>query len=311
MDGSIKFESLDTSYVNLESLIRYLRDHDFVGRLHLALDQYEADVFLYGADSPSVWESDHATGSGAQGDAAMERLLVRALEPRGLITIYERRLTEEVAAPEPEQPTAFVPDKAMIIEPELQAEEMREQPTPWVPDKATISEPEPQVAAVPEQAAESDPIIETLSDLEAAIEATRLEPPAENVDWYKLLRISGELIAAVERAIESAGGNFSEYFRAVRVELGDDYPFLDPSVGEFNYANAVVQLQGRPQASAFIASLTEGLRRTVNKLASDDRNGAHLRERVALELAVAARKHGTSMSEFSPHLDRIAGTRVL
>lgn len=287
MDGSIKFESLDTSYVNLESLIRYLRDRDFVGRLHVALDQYEADVFLYGADSPSVWESDHATGSGAQGDAAMERLLVRALEPRGLITIYERTVPEPAEGSEPEQPTALVPDQAMI------------------------SEPEPQAAAVLEQAAAWETITETSSDLEAAIEATKLEAPAETVDWYKLLRISGELIAAVERAIESAGGDFSEYFCAVRVELGDDYPFLDPSVGEFKYANAVVQLQERPAASAFIASLTECLRRIVSKLARDDRSGTRLRERVALELAVAARKHGTSMSEFSPYLDRIAGTRVL
>ena len=286
MDGSIKFESLDTSYVSLESLIRYLRDRDFVGRLHVAMDQYEADVFLYGADSPSVWESDHATGSGAQGDAAMERLLVRAREPRGLITVYEHTVTEEAAASEPEQPAALVPDQA------------------------TISEPEPQ-AAVPEQAAALEPITEISSDLAAAIEATRLEAPAENVDWYKLLRISGELIAAVERAIESSGGDFSKHFREVRVELGDDYPFLDPSVGGFEYAYAVVQLRERPGASAFIASLTECLRRIVSKLAKDDRSGARLRERVALELAVAARKHGTSMSEFSPHLDRIAGTRVL
>jgi hypothetical protein len=286
MDGSIKFESLDTSYVNLESLIRYLRDRGFVGRLHVALDQNDADVFLYGAESPSGWASDHATGSGTQGDVAMERLLVRAREPLGLITVYESTVPEQAAASEPEQSAALVPDEA------------------------AISEPEPP-AAVPEQAAASEPMTETPSDLEAAIAATKLEAPAENVDWYKLLRISGELIAAVERAIESAGGDFCEYFRVVRVELGDDYPFLDPSVGGFNYANAVVQLKERPAASAFIASLTECLRRTVSKLAKDDRSGGRLRERVALELAVAARKHGTSMSEFSPHLDRIAGTRVL
>lgn len=303
MDGSIKFENLDTSYVNLESLIRYLRDRDFVGRLHVALDQYEADVFLYGADSPSVWESDHATGSGAQGDAAMERLLVRAREPRGLITVYERTAPEAEATSEQEQPAAFVPAQPTISEPA--------QPAASMANQATITLPEQSAATVSEQAAASEPIAETLSDLEAAIEATKLKVPVENVDWYKLLRISGELIAAVERAIESAGADFAEYFRVVRVELGDDYPFLDPSVGGFKYANAVVQLYERPAASAFIASLTECLRRIVSKLAKDDRSGAHLRERVALELAVAARRHGTSMSEFSPHLDRIAGTRVL
>jgi hypothetical protein len=275
MDGSINFESLDTSYVSLASLIRYLRERDFVGRVHVALDQYEADIFLYGSDSPSVWESDHATGRGAQGDAAMERLLVRAREPGGLITVYER------------------------VEPEHSAESEHTAPEPTSENSAA------------EQAAESETITDSSVDLGAAIETPKVEPPRENVDWYKLLRVSGELIAAVERAVESAGGDFSGNFRAARVELGDDYPFLDPSVGGFEYANAVVQLRERPAASAYIASLSESLRRIVNKLAKDDRDGVRLRERVAVELAVVARKHGNSLAEFKPHLDRIAGTRVL
>jgi hypothetical protein len=275
MDGSINFESLDTSYVSLASLIRYLRERDFVGRVHVALDQYEADIFLYGSDSPSVWESDHATGRGAQGDAAMERLLVRAREPGGLITVYER------------------------VEPEQSAEGEHVAPEPTSEN------------LVAEQAVASETITDSPVDLGAAIEAPTVEPPKENVDWYKLLRVSGELIAAVERAVESAGCDFSGNFRAARVELGDDYPFLDPSGGGFEYANAVVQLRERPAASAYILSLSESLRRIVNKLAKDDRDGVRLRERVAVELVVVARKHGNSLAEFKPHLDRIAGTRVL
>lgn len=287
MDDSVKFESLDTSYVSLASLIRYLREREFLGRVHVALDQYEADIFIYGSDVPSVWESDHATGRGAQGDAAMERLLVRAREPGGLITVYERVATED-------SPESTAPDQ--LLESARTASAL------------PAAEHSPPEHSAPEQIASPEPIGSL--DLEPALETNKFAP-TENVDWYKLLRASGELIAAVERAVDSAGADFSGNLRAVRVELGDDYPFLDPSVGGFEYANAVVQLRERPAASVYVSSLSESLRRIVTKLAKDDRDGAHLRERVAVELAIIARKHRNSLADFRPHLDRIAGTRVL
>ena len=67
MAEPLKFDSLNTSYVNLAAFIRHLRESNFTGRLHVALDQYEADVFLYGKDAPSVWENDHAASRESQG----------------------------------------------------------------------------------------------------------------------------------------------------------------------------------------------------------------------------------------------------
>lgn len=267
MDDSIKFESLDTSYVSLASLIRYLRERNFVGRLHVALDQYEADVFLYGSEPPSVWESDHSSGRGAQGEEALDRLLVRSREPGGLITVFEQAVDEQ----------------AVTLEPTPAETETSE--TPAGPSSAPSS------------------------ILDGAFENPRVEPPAENVDWFNLLKASGELIAAVERAVVSSKGDFGTMFRGARVEIGDDFPFLDPSLGGFEYAHSVVQLRDRPSASAYVTALTECLRRLVNRMADD--GGARFRERVAVELVVAARKHPRSLAEFKPNLDRIAGTRVL
>src|ERR1044072_57416 len=112
MPEPFKFDSLNTSYVSLASLLRYLREQDFRGRLHVALDQYEVDVFLYGSEAPSVWENDLAAGRESQGEAAMQRLMVRSREAGGVITVYEESANPpevavaQVVVAEPVTPSA-------------------------------------------------------------------------------------------------------------------------------------------------------------------------------------------------------------
>jgi SpoVK/Ycf46/Vps4 family AAA+-type ATPase len=59
-----------------------------------------------------------------------------------------------------------------------------------------------------------------------------------------------------------------------------------------------------------VTGLSECLRRVVNKLATH-KQGVRFRERVAVEIAVTARARPDGLVAFKPHLDRIAGTRVL
>ncbi len=59
-----------------------------------------------------------------------------------------------------------------------------------------------------------------------------------------------------------------------------------------------------------MSGLTESLRRVVNKIASR-KDGAGFHERLAVELAVAARERENAFAEFTPQQNRIAGTRVL
>jgi hypothetical protein len=92
--------------------------------------------------------------------------------------------------------------------------------------------------------------------------------------------------------------------------VGDDYPFLDPTASSFSYANGAVTLHALPDAGQYVTGVSECLRRLVNKLAID-KEGTRFRERVAVELAVAARLRANGLGEFKGQLDRIAGTRVL
>jgi hypothetical protein len=246
-------ENLDTTYVNLAALVRYLQQRQFNGRIHVELDEYDADVFLSANEQPRVRETDHATARTGEGEAALQRLLVRAREPGGLVSVYEGE------------------------------------------SEVTMSDEAP-AAAVNAAQPKTD---------------KRDASPAET-EWHDLVRLGGELIATVERAALSAGADFASLFRQARLELADDYSFLDPATGRFEYSNGVAELHAHVSANAYVSGVCESLRRVVNKISAGPR-AASVRERVALELAVLARRRQSHLAKFkfTPQLDRIAGTRVL
>lgn len=252
MSAVKQFDKLGTSYVNLAAFIRYLREQNFSGSVHVSLSHYEAEVFLDGSEPAVVFEIERGSGLAAQEEGAMDRVLVHAREPGGIISVYEGKT-------EPGKNHTPVPEAARIGFADL-----------------------PQVAA----------------------------PPVEKVDWDDLIRASGDVVSAVERAVASTGADFTGSFRAACIALGDDYPFLDPTASDLKYQNGTLTLSRRPAASAYVTGLSECLRRVVNKLAID-KEGKRLRERVAVELVVAARMRPQGLGEFKAQLDRIAGTRVL
>src|SRR5438477_12721623 len=85
----VLYENLDTSFVNLWDLLRHLSRQKFVGRVHVEMDDYEADVFLTGSNTPLVREIDRAAGTDVLEEAAMHRLVLRARESPGKISVFE------------------------------------------------------------------------------------------------------------------------------------------------------------------------------------------------------------------------------
>lgn len=265
-EGSAKYrpvyEKLDTAYVNLAALLRYLQQHQFAGRVHVELDEYEADVILSAQGGLDVRETDRAMGREARGEAALQRLIVRAMAAGGLVSVYEGAEEDEV--------------------------ERSNQPS------ITGETGAAQASAPVEEVEDSSPEGE------------------EEVDWQALLRLSGELIGAVERASLGVGADFFTAFHLARLEAADDFSFLDPSAGRFDYAYGVVHLHAEPSAREFTSGIGTCLHRTVEKLAAGERGGS-VRERIALGLAVLARRRQADLKRFglAPQLERIAGTRVL
>ena len=258
------YENLDTSYVNLAALLRYLQQRGFNGRVRVELEEYEADVLFTAGEPPQVRERDLAKNREAEGASAQHRLLVRAQEPGGLISVYEN-VDETVASGEP----APAIDTAAPHVPET------------VERGATTANKQP---------------------------ATSLS--SEEAERAGAVQLSGELIAAVERAV--AGADFAAAFRTARLSVADDYAFLDPLAGRFEYAGGVARLHTPANIGLFVAGISEALRRAVDRVAASAGEGT-VRHEVARELATLARKREKDLTRFKfmPHLERIAGARLL
>ena len=278
-------ENLDTTFVNLWALLRNLSQRGFIGRVRVELKDYTADVFMTGSSTPLVHEIDRAAGTDTLEEAALHRLVLRVRETPGTISVFEG------------------PDEAVAVQSTADPETKTEgsdsvrkggpgdSPVHRVPDaKATPGSVEAPVAEPP------------LLDAE----------PKDELEWAAVLKASGELVGAVERALTGAGADFVGLFNAARLELADDYTFLDPMSGPFIYANSVVTLTSEVSAGSYVIGLSEALRRVVASVATGDR-ARRVRERVALELFSVARKRQEILarSGFRDQLDRIAGTKVI
>lgn len=93
----VVYEKLDTAFVNLAALLRFLQQRDFTGRVHVELDEYDGDIYLAARRGLETRERDHASGRTDEGEAALQRLLVRAREEGGLISVYEHPAADSFA----------------------------------------------------------------------------------------------------------------------------------------------------------------------------------------------------------------------
>lgn len=243
------YENLNTAYVSLGALVRYLEGREFTGLVRVELDEYAGEIILRAGARTTARELNHLTGAASEGEAALQRLCVRAGEPGGLVSVYEG---------------------------------------------------EPQGAAAAGASGEG-----------AADDGEELTP--EQAERRELLRLSGELIACVERAVLVAGGDFASALRAARVALTEDFPFLDPLARRFEYDAGTVRLDAQPSTRLYVSGINEALRRVVERVASvEQRIG--VRKDVVRELSSFVRRRQSALARFKltpQQLERIAGMRLL
>lgn len=290
-NSRVLYENLDTSFVNLWALLRYLSQQNFVGRVHVEMKDYTADVFLTGSNTPLVHEVDRAAGTDKVEEGALHRLVLRARESSGSISVFEG--ADEAVAVKAGAAPATEADQIGSVAPIAEREIVTGEVSLTIRGVAQSNDrAQPATSSTPSRAAV----------------ATQ---PEERIQWNDVVRVSGELVSAVERALTGANADFPSLFRAARLELADDYTFLDPTSG-IEYKDSIVTAREELPVSSYVAGLSDALRRVVDNVATGDR-ARRTRERIALELSVVTRKHHEVLkrSGFLLQLDRIAGTKVI
>ncbi|HEX8370103.1 MAG TPA: hypothetical protein VF604_16265 [Pyrinomonadaceae bacterium] len=284
-------ENLDTSFVNLSALLRYLQRRQFVGRVRVELSGYEADIVLLEDDKLQVHEHDRIAGRSGEGEEALQRLLIRAREPGGTINVYQ--MISEAAKNE----AAADKLKPVVAEAKQNSNDF---PKP-APNGNSNGHQTPQTPA----ARLPNFPFDLTNEVEAkARQAQQISPP----DWQTLLQLIGELLGSIDKTLAGANLNFPAALTKVRAEIALDYPFLNPANGIFEYARGKVTMHERTSAKLLVASINEALRRILEKLGASAKFSQIYRA-VVQKILVLIQQRKPLYEKFfiTPQLEKILG----
>lgn len=244
-------ENLDTSFVNLSALVKYLRRRHFIGNVRVELSGYEADVVLTAENGLKVREHDRITGRISEGEEALQRLLIRAREPGGIIHVYQT--AEETAKP-------MVEETAQIIEKK-----------PIAKQKVVAIKPPQNIQITGDTPKPGLKLPKFPFELSNRVEAKAKQINLSPTEWQQLLDLIAELLQTIDKNLAEANLTFSTAFEKARIEISGDYPFLSPISGSFDYKNGKVSMEEQVSATLFVASINETLRRILEKLAKNEK----------------------------------------
>jgi hypothetical protein len=264
------YENLNTSFVNFPALVRYLRRKNFIGTVRVELNGYEADIVFNGENEPGAREHDLNAGRIAEGVQALQRVLIRAREPGGIINVYqtiedsetihqakEISANEKSAAVEIEKPSNSSAHRALIVENSFPIKVERPQ-TAEMSFENTIPETK-----------SNGKTLDFPFDLSNKVEGKAKQNQLSDADWKTLLSLISELLRTVDDTLASANLNFPAAFQKACAEVSEDYPFLNPNSEAFSYRNGKAAMRESVNAKLFVASINETLRRILSKLSAN------------------------------------------
>ena len=278
-------ENLDTAFVNLSALVRYLRRRQFDGSIRVELSGYEADITLTADNQIKVREYDQIAGRIAEGEEALQRILIRAREPGGIVHVYQNMAAETA---KPERPAeAAMPEKpAEAAKPEKPREAaLKPAPEPAIPaGNSFIVKPAANgngnghskkvLPGEPVKPVEADtkPVTKLPDfpfELSNRVEEKAKQAQLPAADWQTLLNLTAELLRTVDNALANADLDFTAAFQKACGEISADYPFFDPRSNTFSYSSGKVKITEQVSPKLFVAGINGSLRRIFDKLAGN------------------------------------------
>jgi hypothetical protein len=273
-------KNLNTSYVNLSALLKFLRRQNFIGRVHFETRGYEADIFFNKGNEIKMRENDHIAGRISVGDEILPQILIRAHEPDGIINVYDEAEADQPLMEDDSLEAAgelFAPQTVQTFA-EPQAEGTLEISFPETREEKESAqqtgEKSKPVSLKERLGLPNLPFSFRKKGLKKSKEKPKkpeekaIEKPAEENflrDWNELLVLIGEILQTVEKSLADANLNFIWVFDKVRAEVFEEYPFLHPNSTVFEYKNGRVSMTEQINNNLFIAGVVESLGRLLEK----------------------------------------------
>ncbi|MBM4277645.1 MAG: DUF4388 domain-containing protein [Deltaproteobacteria bacterium] len=91
--------------------------------------------------------------------------------------------------------------------------------------------------------------------------------PAEKEEGFKeILLLFQEFLSSAERLVDSlsSGGTFKKAFKKALIEKSEEFGFLDPFAGEFEYGNGTIRFTGEAGREDFARGIIESFRSAMS-----------------------------------------------
>ena len=314
-------QNLDTSFVNLSALIKYLRRRRFAGLVRVKLNNYEAEIHITDENQLNVREQDHLSGRVAVGEEALQRILIRSREPGGIVNVFQKvsgNVTPEKAEIKPSEKTIEISETKPILKVKTA------QPIHVSPEK--ISEPANSAdlntpPKKPVRVSQSENVkVETetseakvnLPDfpfrLSNNVEAKARQTKISSEQFQTLIRLFSEIFGTVDKSLSTGKLNFPAAFSKACEEISNDYPFLKSAENNFQYDSGKITFDGNINPNQFTSSQLEALRRVLEKLGANPKFAEIYRSAVQNLLALMRqRKPLYDRFLITPKLEKIIG----
>lgn len=339
-------QNLDTSFVNLSALIKYLRRRQFIGNVKVQLNGYMAEIFILKDNQMKVSEQDQISGRVSTGEEAFQRILIRAREAGGTINVYQladvkgeiklEKPAQKQAKPSP-KPVAKAEKQeildVVIIEPipkpkdnsiyqngnskgqskngsKQAPRQEKELPKTELNGLATkAKKTQIPIENLPEREKSNKPLPDFPFALTNDVEARAKKNKISAKDWQILLKLTTEILGVIDRSLAKEKLDFAAAFEKACLEISDDYPFLNPNSDVFGYSNGTIKMTKQVRPKIFIVSIIEVLRRILDKLSSHEKfDGVHRSTVQTLRALMNKRKPHYDKFSITPQLKRILGS---
>lgn len=304
--GQTVHENLNTSYTNFDQLLQDLKSNQFTGYVKVSAWQYEGVLFVDMGNLVNVVEE--VEGRRRVGMTALESLRNKAKEKDGSVSVYrlEGELVTLVAGSAQrnalyEQLSSDLTSLDRLIN-KLQKEKVTGHIEVALPEGAGMVFMQNGGILQSYYAANGHSLqgdsalvrIKELSDRGGSFNVYRSDPLAslgqENVR-LELIEVWQMVLAAAESGVDRAtqDGAFALAFKRACADHADDYAFLDPFAGEFEFKKGHITFTGQTTTATFNKALAQVLQETSGKLPPNGQKAFQP------ALRGAAQTHGTEM----------------
>lgn len=337
-------KNLDTAFVDLTALLRYLRQQKFVGMVRVENPKsYKAEVIFDEAHRVKMREFERGFDGMVESETGLQRLIAQCKAPGTMISVFEAIDYKKPALEEEKSEildlTEFRPD----------SRNNQVNQTPIAPPAPKIPKPVEKIfmsgyengvkngngngngharngsfqdtsAALFINGADvlNDPTPEPVHDsgdifpiyshpVEIVEEKQEAKTPALSpAEWEELIATTAALLGTIDSILRAANLGFPDAFTKSRVEISNEYPFLHPLKGVLHYEDGRVTLNEEVEPALLVSGVSECLRRILNKLISNPKFFA-VYKRITQQVLILVRQRQSQFDKFgyTKQLERI------